>query len=283
MEEGRSLSQMAVVASAIMEGAVRAGGTRQVCAAVAAAVLRVACGDGPGGRSCSHRDRTDELVSDRLDLIRPVLRAQCELGVASGRDVHGGSSLVDGVTSLRGNVAKHAGFHMDKPISSLNTAQLRAPQRGSRRVAAPSAASGSGTYASTVAIPETFDIGSEGDDNKDEAEGTTDDKTDEKDGKAFDTIDNFNTKIQTDSTDPSADTNAGVTKDDVTNLIAKMNALWQKPNETAQCSFQPPSLNDGLQKMEDPSSPTSNGMDNVKAKTQLKKKRRSMRLLGKPG
>eukprot|EP00413_Alexandrium_margalefii_P020525 CAMPEP_0204529192 /NCGR_PEP_ID=MMETSP0661-20131031/9930_1 /ASSEMBLY_ACC=CAM_ASM_000606 /TAXON_ID=109239 /ORGANISM="Alexandrium margalefi, Strain AMGDE01CS-322" /LENGTH=315 /DNA_ID=CAMNT_0051535205 /DNA_START=71 /DNA_END=1018 /DNA_ORIENTATION=- len=98
-------------------------------------------------------------------------------------------------------------------------------------------------------------------DEKDEQdEKDEDDEKDEQDEK--DEKDEKNDKDETDerdegpdaganaSTDPrrdaslgaSTDTNAGVTKDDVTNLIAKMNALWQKPNETAQCSAQPPSM-----------------------------------------
>ena len=99
-------------------------GTSLVAAAVRAAVS-VSPRDVP-------TDAIDELVNDRLEMIRPVLRAQTEDGLASGHSKHSAKNLVSDAVVTRANVAKHAGFDKAEPLSKKPDKDLKRMQRGKK-------------------------------------------------------------------------------------------------------------------------------------------------------
>ena len=76
-------------------------------------------------------DANDELLDDRLEMIRPVLRAQTEDGLACGRSPHSAKSLVSGATVIRANVAKHTGIDKAELLSKKKSDKdLKMMQRG---------------------------------------------------------------------------------------------------------------------------------------------------------
>mmetsp|Transcript_30266 Transcript_30266/g.96730 ORF Transcript_30266/g.96730 Transcript_30266/m.96730 type:complete len:213 (+) Transcript_30266:46-684(+) len=99
-------------------------GTSMIAAAVRAA-LSVSPRDVP-------TDAIDELVDDRLEMIRPVLRAQTVSGLACGRSPHNGKTLVSDETNTRANVAKHAGFDKAELLSKKTVKDLKKLQRGKK-------------------------------------------------------------------------------------------------------------------------------------------------------
>ena len=72
-------------------------------------------------------------VSDRLNLLKPVLQAQATHGLTQGRDCHSAAGLVPHESVVRASVAKHAGFDNPKLISEMSKKEVRAVQRGATR------------------------------------------------------------------------------------------------------------------------------------------------------
>lgn len=91
-------------------------------------------GDGtqPTDASESSDDGVHDLVQDRLELLRPILTAQTEAGLATGVNCHKPRGLVADALALQGNFARHGGFHLQEPVSSLPLSMLRRLQRGSK-------------------------------------------------------------------------------------------------------------------------------------------------------
>ncbi len=128
----RSGEAQVALAAALMEATVRGGASRQVAAAVAAAMFRSVSVTG-----CTV---VDELVNDRLDMLAPCLRAQVTAGLQSGQDVHTARGLVEPDVVLRGNVARHAGFDSGQPLGDVPAAHLKRLQRGGQEKAGKSGA-----------------------------------------------------------------------------------------------------------------------------------------------
>jgi len=71
-----------------------------------------------------------ELVQDRLKMIKSVLEAQTRDGLESGKNFHGAHALVEHEEKLSRDVACHAGFHLDKGFSYCKEGELKILQMG---------------------------------------------------------------------------------------------------------------------------------------------------------
>ncbi len=118
-----------------MKGTVHAGDSRQVSAAVAAAVIRTLTATS----TLQFADEADEtvasLVQGRLDLIRPVFVAQTKQALSTGAFQHSANGLLEPHMNFLANCAKHMGFKDKEPFSSYTVAELKAKQRGGRKKA----------------------------------------------------------------------------------------------------------------------------------------------------
>ena len=115
------------VADAILE---KPCATRLATSLLAAAVRSSIS---PSARFGSGGGLVDDLVDDRLNLIRPVLQAQTASGLDSGADPHTAKGLVDDTAILRANTARHVAFNQNVPLSKIPDKKLKQLQRGSRR------------------------------------------------------------------------------------------------------------------------------------------------------
>ena len=114
-------------AALLMESTVRAGASRQVAAAVSSALWRLLVG-------CSAYTSTDYdvngLVADRLALIKPVLTAQVQHGLATGTSRHTAKGLIGDAQMCQANAARHLAFESQVPLSSWPLRDVKRRQRG---------------------------------------------------------------------------------------------------------------------------------------------------------
>jgi hypothetical protein len=126
-QEGIELDEDKFLIKAL-EAVAAAGASRQVVAATLAAVVRL--------RRERLGDRlpkdVEALVGSRLEALRPVLRAQTVAGLVSGQPQHRPPEAVWPAMRLRANAARHLGFELSVPLSSLSDADLRRAQRNCR-------------------------------------------------------------------------------------------------------------------------------------------------------
>ena len=64
-------------------------------------------------------EEVEATVSDRLQLLRPVLAAQATHGLSTGSDRHSPTGLMHHDAILKANVARHAGFDDPKLVSEI--------------------------------------------------------------------------------------------------------------------------------------------------------------------
>ena len=144
------------VAAVLMKSTVEAGGSRQVAAAVASALLRTASQVESSGLVHTISD----LVADRIGMIAPSLAAQVSAGL-SGEKAHSAKGLVPAELVLDRNVAMHAGFETGRKPSELTSGQKRSLQRGARRPAPEASADETLTLDSVPVVASDTRIGDE--------------------------------------------------------------------------------------------------------------------------
>ena len=107
---------------------------------IAAAVRAAAAMDGNkcNGQVPEHlADDVEATVSDRLNVLRPVLTAQATQGLATGQDCHSPAGLTKQENIIKANVARHAGFGNPRLVSEMTKQEIRSIQRSSKKKAAP--------------------------------------------------------------------------------------------------------------------------------------------------
>ena len=77
--------------------------------------------------------QVEALVQDRLESIRPTLRAQTVAGLSDGLPKHSARGLLPYSEVLVKNAASHHGFESSRPISTYSVVELRLLQRGGNR------------------------------------------------------------------------------------------------------------------------------------------------------
>ena len=133
-------------AGELLARAVGAGASRQVAAAVAAALWR--CVMHPAA-SCDAEDpEAGRQVAARLAAIKPCLAAQELAAGTLGAVCHTARGLVSRNVQVRANAARHHGFGGD--FSKLSAADCRRAQRGAGRQATPAAATAVAAAPATV-------------------------------------------------------------------------------------------------------------------------------------
>ena len=117
------------MATALLSGVVRAGGSRQVVAATAVALWR-ACRADADGAPVEKKKEIDAEVEARVQRIRPVLRTKVEAAV------QGKQPYVAGGTKTQRNVAEHAMFGEGAEALPKTEQEAKRRQRGRRKKAA---------------------------------------------------------------------------------------------------------------------------------------------------
>ena len=122
---------VAALVEAAAHGAATGGATRHVVASAVASAIRTALS------CCLEHDNSETeveaLVSDRLEALRPVLRAQSVASRLAGVNLHSAHGLVSDEALLRANAARHSAFEPGAPVSDLSVPELKRRQRGGRR------------------------------------------------------------------------------------------------------------------------------------------------------
>lgn len=77
-------------------------------------------------------DGMEAIVSERLDILRPILITQAVHGSGSGEHCHSPADVASRESILKANVTKHAGLDNLKFVSEMSKNELRAIQRGAR-------------------------------------------------------------------------------------------------------------------------------------------------------
>lgn len=140
-DSGVARADLEALVTAAVKGSL--GGSRQVVAAVASAVLRTGC---QLLRECDVESltSTDELAStignlveDRLGCIRPVLRAQVKHGLETGVSRHSSKGLVSEEEQFMSNAARHLDFSSKEPLSLRPMKKLKKLQRGGSGTCTP--------------------------------------------------------------------------------------------------------------------------------------------------
>lgn len=114
---------------AVADAVLAAKCSARISSSLVAAAVRAAVSLPPND---VHHEKlhVDDLVDDRLNMIRPVLHAQAVHGLQTGLSPHSARGLVPDVDCLRANAARHVGFDREDPLSSVPARQLKNLQRG---------------------------------------------------------------------------------------------------------------------------------------------------------
>ena len=70
-------------------------------------------------------DLIDGLVANRLDMIKPALRAQTVQGLATQQNQRSAVGLIPDIDNMVANAAKHSAFHRAEPLSGIPRKELR--------------------------------------------------------------------------------------------------------------------------------------------------------------
>ena len=126
----------AAATRAVVEAILASSCPVKVATALVAAACRAAAAMDRGGSGPVLESTPLDIaatVADRLELLRPVLLAQAQHGLASGQDCRSPAGLTAHESIVRANVARHAGFNDNKLISEMSAKDLRQLQRGKKK------------------------------------------------------------------------------------------------------------------------------------------------------
>ena len=115
------------MAKVLITAVVHAHGSRQVVAATAAAIMRTVTH--PSLDTDHAGDDVKRLVDKRLELIRPALVAQTQVGLQEGENIHSARGIIGTDEQQMANFAKHVAFNDEREIDAIPKAELKSLQR----------------------------------------------------------------------------------------------------------------------------------------------------------
>ena len=120
---------------AVAEAALASSSSSKVASSLVAAAVRAAMSISVKGMSKD--PLVDTLVEDRMNMLRPALKAQTEEGLKSGHSAHAPRGLASSDDCLRANAARHVAFDRTVPLSTCSVSTLKRLQCGRRHKVQP--------------------------------------------------------------------------------------------------------------------------------------------------